>query len=63
MTDWNELTYDQQRALLGLPDVTREVGWIRLRAAFFGVHRAIDTIRAAADLVTVQVDYALAKGK
>lgn len=56
--NWNEMTYDEQRALLGLPDVRREVSWMRVQLAWARVGRAFTAVGRAA----AAADYALAKG-
>ena len=56
--NWNEMTYEEQRALLGLPDVRTDVAWMRLRLRVASIRRAMDRITGAA----VAADYALAQG-
>jgi hypothetical protein len=54
--NWNELSYDEQRALLGLPDVRRQVAWMRVQLAWARVGRAFSSVEAAASAA----EYALA---
>ena len=69
--NWDKMTYDEQRALLGLPDVRAQVAWMRLGVAArvmartFGV--AFEQIRSNLGQIRptverMQQDFALANG-
>lgn len=59
--NWQNMTYDEQRAVLGLPDVRAQVGWYRLGLAVRLVAGSIRQIGAAYTRAQVQADYGLAK--
>jgi hypothetical protein len=61
------MTYDEQRALLGLPDVRAQVAWMHLGIAAREICRVVavawETIRPTFEqLQAIQADYALANG-
>ena len=67
-TSWNAMTYDEQRALLGLPDVRMYVAWTRIRLQMLEVKQvftqAFEAIRPAMTAIEeFRQDYALAGEK
>jgi hypothetical protein len=65
--DWSGMTYDEQRALLGLPDVRMEVRWMHMQIAGRAVCEAVtalwERLRPTFEQIQqVQQDYALATG-
>ena len=70
MSTWAEMSYDEQRALLGLPDVRYAVAGMRARIAgrrmVAAFARLGDAFRSAVRELTrepTQSDYVLARGK
>jgi transcriptional regulator of met regulon len=65
--DWTEMTYDEQRALLSLPDVRR---WVARQQFLRSCRRMATSIEAVSEafreafvVSPVQQDYTLARGK
>jgi hypothetical protein len=62
---WADMTYDEQRAFLGLPDVRTEVAWRRLRLQVAAFSQNLTEAFAAMGRVVresrehIQDDYAL----
>lgn len=64
MTKFSEMSYDEQRALLGLPDVSRYVARYQLRRAFRLIEEAAHRLGLLGDGITQngsQRDFTLAR--
>lgn len=57
--NWDTMTYDEQRAFLGLADVKAAVAWAGLRRAAYAFVEAVGTAFKAAE---AQADFGLARG-
>lgn len=56
---WDTMTYDEQRAALGLADVKAAVAWAGLRRAAYAF---VEAVAVAFTTAESQVDFGLARG-